>query len=122
MRSGSPASPRRRSSGAVEIFDDDRGRQQTVERYGYGFGILFFDVDRFKEINDRFGHRVGDAVLRAVAATAAGAMRTSDSVGRWGGDEFIAICPAADAAGLRAAGERVRALVRSTGIPADGAG
>lgn len=97
-----------------------RARLDDLVRYGYGFGILFLDVDMFKEINDRFGHRVGDAVLRAVAATTAGMMRTSDSVGRWGGDEFIAICPAADAGGLRAAGERLRALLREAGVPADG--
>ncbi|MCU0505958.1 MAG: sensor domain-containing diguanylate cyclase [Chloroflexi bacterium] len=98
-----------------------RARLDDLERYGHGFGVLFVDVDRFKEVNDRHGHEAGDAVLRAVATTTSAAVRGTDSVGRWGGDEFVAVCPAADAGGLRLAGERVRSLVATGGVPvADG--
>jgi len=53
--------------------------------------ILFFDLDGFKAINDRYGHRAGDAVLRGVAERVLGTVREVDSVGRWGGDEFVAL-------------------------------
>jgi diguanylate cyclase (GGDEF)-like protein len=51
--------------------------------------LLFFDLDGFKEINDQFGHKAGDAVLRETADRASRAMRENDTVARWGGDEFI---------------------------------
>jgi diguanylate cyclase (GGDEF)-like protein/PAS domain S-box-containing protein len=98
-----------------------RARLDDLERYGHPFGLLFVDVDRFKDVNDRHGHETGDAILRAVATTMGSAVRGTDSIGRWGGDEFVAICPAADADGLRRAGERVRSLVAAAGVPGDGA-
>ena len=98
-----------------------RARLDDLERYGHPFGLLFVDVDRFKDVNDRHGHETGDAILRAVATTMGSAVRGTDSIGRWGGDEFVAICPAADADGLRRAGERVRSLVAATGVSGDGA-
>jgi diguanylate cyclase (GGDEF)-like protein/PAS domain S-box-containing protein len=96
-----------------------RARLEDLERYGWGLGLLFVDLDEFKLINDRHGHLVGDDALRAAARTLAGAVRGTDSVARWGGDEFVAICPTADRAALRAAGERVRALVSSASITAE---
>ena len=56
-------------------------------------GLLLFDLDRFKSINDRFGHAVGDDVLRLFAQTASAAIRTSDIFGRFGGEEFVIILP-----------------------------
>ena len=97
-----------------------RARLDDLERYGHAFGVLFVDIDHFKSINDEHGHEAGDAILRAVATTTAAAVRGSDSVGRWGGDEFVAVCPAADTDGLRSAADRVRALVAASGVSADG--
>ncbi len=62
--------------------------------------VALFDIDRFKEINDRFGHLAGDAVIHAVGAAARGALRESDAICRWGGDEFLVLlkgCALADA-------------------------
>ena len=53
--------------------------------------MLLFDLDRFKSINDRFGHAVGDEALKLFAATAGGVMRSDDIFGRIGGEEFAAI-------------------------------
>lgn len=66
-------------------------RIKELERYGWPFGVLFVDVDRFKAINDRYGHDVGDKVLKIVGRTLLHSVRSSDIVGRWGGEEFLAI-------------------------------
>jgi diguanylate cyclase (GGDEF)-like protein len=70
--------------------------------------ILLADLDRFKEVNDRLGHAVGDEVLRGVARGMEKALRTEDLLGRWGGDEFIAVLPGTGGEGAREAGERLR--------------
>jgi diguanylate cyclase (GGDEF)-like protein/PAS domain S-box-containing protein len=61
------------------------------QTHGDPFGILIFDLIKFKSINDRFGHVSGDRALQEVAKTLTGALRGADIVGRWGGDEFLAI-------------------------------
>jgi len=75
-------------------------------------GLLFLDVDYFKQFNDTYGHNTGDHVLRMVAQTMRYAMRATDTTGRWGGEEFIAILHEVKGENdLRAAAEKVRALV-----------
>jgi len=63
-------------------------RLAELERYGWPLGVLFVDVDHFKEVNDTYGHTAGDHVLRMVARTLASAARSFDVVGRWGGRSF----------------------------------
>lgn len=65
-------------------------------RYGHPFSIVVFDVDHFKDVNDRFGHRVGDQLLVALAERAREGMREVDTLGRWGGEEFLVILPETD--------------------------
>ena len=60
-------------------------------RYGTPFSILFFDIDRFKEINDTYGHRVGDLVLQELTSLVASHIRSCDIFARWGGEEFAVI-------------------------------
>lgn len=76
--------------------------------------VLFIDVDRFKSINDRFGHAGGDAVLVAVAAAIRAAVRTSDVVARIGGEEIVVLMPDTDDAGAATVAEKVRASVEAT--------
>ena len=78
------------------------------------FGLLVIDLDRFKAINDRFGHVNGDRALQEVAKTLAGALRTTDVVGRWGGDEFIAVVRHVNGEILKILAERCCALVAQT--------
>ncbi len=74
-------------------------------------GLLFLDIDHFKRVNDTYGHSVGDAVLREFAACVRAALHSGDTLGRWGGEEFLVVLPGMDAAGAQEAGERVRAAV-----------
>ncbi len=74
-------------------------------------GVLALDIDHFKQINDRFGHDIGDIVLRRVAAALRGNVRDCDRVGRTGGEEFIVLLPRTDPAYAAAAAERLRAAV-----------
>ena len=67
---------------------------------GHALGVLFVDLDGFKEINDTDGHELGDRVLTEVAGRLRRSVRESDIVGRWGGDEFVVIAPGARAASL----------------------
>jgi diguanylate cyclase (GGDEF)-like protein len=70
------------------------------ERHGTGYGLLIFDVDHFKDINDRGGHATGDRLLRELAALIREMIRTSDRAFRYGGDEFVILCPETDLPGL----------------------
>ncbi|HWK89580.1 MAG TPA: GGDEF domain-containing protein [Longimicrobium sp.] len=81
---------------------------------GTGFGVLALDVDRFKSINDTFGHDTGDAVLQRVAQVVRGSLRDGDTVGRTGGEEFVAVLPGAGPAAAAEVAERLRASVEGT--------
>lgn len=63
------------------------------ERYGEPFTICLWDIDHFKQINDTYGHETGDQVLRQMAQVARSRIRTADTVGRWGGEEFFLLLP-----------------------------
>ncbi len=78
------------------------------ERYGTPCSILVIDIDHFKKVNDRYGHLVGDRVLIEVAKILTDATRLSDIPGRWGGEEFVIICPHTDLESGRAVAERIR--------------
>jgi diguanylate cyclase (GGDEF)-like protein len=71
------------------------------------------DIDEFKSINDAFGHQVGDAALRSVASTLVDAVRPYDSVGRYGGEEFLVVLPDCDVDETALVAERLRQAVAS---------
>lgn len=66
---------------------------QRALRYGGALTLVILDLDDFKQINDRYGHNIGDAVLVAVCDKLAQRLRISDHLGRWGGEEFLIILP-----------------------------
>ncbi len=78
------------------------------------FGVLFIDVDHFKEFNDTHGHLIGDRILRMAANTLRQNLRGSDSCGRWGGEEFIALVHDLDAAGLAKVADKLRLSISQT--------
>ncbi len=86
-------------------------------RHGQPVSVAILDVDRFKSINDDLGHAAGDTVLVEVATRMTRGSRLEDVVGRWGGEEFLAVLPVTDAAGAVQAAERLRAVVAATPVP-----
>lgn len=89
---------------------------------GRPFGVLLADVDKFKDINDVFGHGVGDRALRMTAETLRNGIRQSDHLGRWGGDEFLIILTGLSEETLAEVGEKVRVLVENSTLEAAGGG
>ena len=81
------------------------------------FGVLMIDLDGFKTINDGFGHNCGDRALQEAASTLTGSLRPTDIVGRWGGDEFLAIARNVSEDVLRELAERCVAMIAQTSIP-----
>jgi diguanylate cyclase (GGDEF)-like protein len=84
---------------------------QRSGRTGKPFAVLLMDVDEFKAVNDRFGHHAGDQVLIAVARALHDSVRVIDSVGRYGGEEFVVVLPETDRAQGAETAERIRAAV-----------
>jgi diguanylate cyclase (GGDEF)-like protein len=89
---------------------------QEHQRFGRLYGLLMFDLDRFKQVNDNHGHEVGDAVLKAVAKTLVQGQRTVDIIGRWGGEEFLVLMPDLDAVMLGDLAERCRVLIAQSSV------
>ncbi len=79
--------------------------------------VLLLDIDHFKAVNDAHGHATGDTALREVACRLAAGLRPGDLLGRWGGEEFIVVAPAADAHAAWALGERLRTGLTDTPLP-----
>ena len=79
--------------------------------------LLIIDVDYFKRVNDTFGHLVGDEILKIVSKTTAAAIRSSDILARFGGEEFIILLPGADLAGATIAAEKIRTRIENTHYP-----
>jgi diguanylate cyclase (GGDEF)-like protein/PAS domain S-box-containing protein len=93
---------------------------QEKQRFGISFGILFMDIDHFKQVNDRYGHDAGDLTLKTIARTIMSVSRPFDLFGRWGGEEFIGIIRSLDRDELAKVGNRYRALIGKTNIHLDG--
>jgi len=90
-----------------EVIEQELVRSR---RYEHPIGFLMIDIDRFKEINDRFGHQMGDRVLKAVADLLVAQVRESDIVVRYGGDEFLIMLLETDGE-TEAVAERIRNAV-----------
>ena len=94
----------------LEQFDRELNRVRHERR---PLTIMMVDIDRFKNINDTYGHGIGDVVLRSTAAALRSQLRQYDFVGRFGGEEFLVLVPGCDAAQGRLVAERVRQCVES---------
>ena len=86
-----------------------------AQRYGTPLSLVMFDVDKFKTYNDSFGHQAGDEVLKLLARTVMGLVRTTDFFARYGGEEFALILPNTDADGAYILADRLRERVEKAG-------
>ncbi|MBO0906255.1 GGDEF domain-containing protein [Jiella sonneratiae] len=98
--------PNRRSleRSSMRIIDDAARSKRPV-------AALVIDIDHFKRVNDRFGHDVGDAVLKAVAATVVTNLRAGDAIARYGGEEIVAVMPRTSLDEARRVAERIRGAI-----------
>jgi diguanylate cyclase (GGDEF)-like protein len=95
-------------------------RLEERRRFGVPFGLLFMDIDHFRQFNDTHGHDVGDRVLKSVAETLTRNSRPFDLIGRWGGEELVGIIRNVTPQHLEDLGNRLRLLVESSYIRLEG--
>ncbi len=95
------------------------GRLDEARRYGWRFGVLYADLDDFKQINDRYGHIVGDQFLVTAARTLVANLRAFDVAARIGGEEFVAVVVNVDLQTLKSVADRFRRLLRSSWLEVD---
>jgi diguanylate cyclase (GGDEF)-like protein len=89
-------------------------------RHSRPLSVLLFDIDRFKEVNDRFGHAAGDQVLRTIVEVAREGVRREECLARYGGDEFVVVMPETPLAGARIVAERTRGRVEAHAFASGG--
>src|SRR5690606_28966066 len=99
---------------AEEIFQRELAR---AERARHPLSVVLADIDRFKRINDSYGHNAGDGVLRAVSRVLTACCRGGDVAIRWGGEELLLLLPNTALDGARRLAERVRAGVQALCLP-----
>ncbi len=95
-------------------------RMRDLEELSLSFSFLMMDLDFFKRVNDSYGHEMGDATLKMVARTFRQALRSNDFVGRWGGEEFVAILRGVTQAELARVAEKIRMLICESDLTKDG--
>ncbi len=88
-------------------------------RHQHDLSCIVFDIDHFKQVNDRHGHAAGDAVLKGVASVCKATIRAGDLFGRIGGEEFAVVLPHADREGAVAVAEKIRAAIASQPVRSD---
>jgi diguanylate cyclase (GGDEF)-like protein len=97
----------------LELLEQER---QRCVRSGRTFCVAMIDIDRFKDVNDRYGHAAGDEVLQRLAREALSAVRVADVLARWGGDEFVLLLSDARLQLARGGVERVRQRIEAVSL------
>ena len=92
---------------------------KLARRYSKPLSLIMIDIDNFKHVNDTYGHPVGDEVLKRVARIIRESVRDSDTVYRYGGEEFAILCPETDKEGAFELAERIRKVIRNTSFKVD---
>ncbi|MEL6890160.1 MAG: GGDEF domain-containing protein [Actinomycetota bacterium] len=110
-------------TGLVNRREFERVAAEAVEladRFGTGLTVMVIDLDGFKQINDTLGHQYGDLVLKGVADRLVSAVRDTDVIGRWGGDEFVALLPGLDeTTAIRSSADRITTSLTSSPVVHD---
>lgn len=94
--------------------------QSSAERYGNTYALIIVDIDHFKRVNDHFGHDRGDQVLKIAVQAIQSGLRETDTLARWGGEEFLVLCPQIACEGAVQLAERLRQALADT--PVEGVG
>ena len=90
---------------------------EKQKRHPGSLSLIMFDIDHFKSVNDTYGHDVGDMVLVALSKLAKDSVRKTDSLARWGGDEFVVLLPDTNLDQARVAAEQLRGLIAAIILP-----
>lgn len=98
-----------------------QSEMERANRHGSPLSMIMIDVDRFKHVNDRHGHAVGDAVLTSIAGRIREDIRATDSLTRWGGEEFVVLAPATSLDGAARLAEKLRCRIEQFALPGVGA-
>lgn len=98
----------------AKIDDILQSEIKRATRNEFALSVILIDIDYFKEVNDKHGHQTGDLILSEFAALLSSNIRETDFIGRWGGEEFLIICPHTDSDGTFALAENLRKRVEST--------
>jgi diguanylate cyclase (GGDEF)-like protein len=101
------------------FFERSERELHRAKRYKHNFGFFMIDIDRFKQVNDRYGHDIGDKVLKAFAACVQKAKREEDVFGRIGGEEFAVLLPETSLSSTQKFAERIRKEVAALIVPID---
>lgn len=109
--------------GLTGLFNRRHGQEwldaalNTADRVGHCLGLALLDIDHFKQVNDRFGHDVGDRILRDLSALLKNRIRRTDAAARWGGEEFAVLLPDTGRAGTLRFAEELLVAIRSITTP-----
>lgn len=98
------------------LYEILEGQHDLASRYPQSFALAIWDIDHFKQVNDTYGHDIGDRVLAQVADIVHEQLRTTDHLGRWGGEEFLIVLPQTDLASARFVAERLCHAINSSQI------
>ena len=96
------------------IEEELRKQEAAYKRYGTNYSVVFFDIDHFKNINDTYGHDAGDVILKSLGLLFRRYAREVDTIGRFGGEEFVAILPNTNKEGAYKFAEKLREIVQKT--------
>jgi len=120
LRQASLTDPLTGAANRKRLFSEGPRLVEAARRAGQPVSALMLDLDRFKAVNDTYGHAAGDVVLQVFARRLQGMLRQSDLFARYGGEEFVVLAPNAGGAAARELAERVRAAIEGVRVDADG--
>ncbi|WP_072619801.1 diguanylate cyclase [Spirulina major] len=99
------------------LFEFAAAEFQRAHRYDVIFSVIIFDVDHFKTVNDRYGHLIGDVVLKVIAAKVQSQLRSLDGFGRYGGEEFVIVLPESNLTAAATLGNRLCTSLSTLKLP-----
>ncbi len=92
----------------IKLDEEFSKEISRAQRFQHPLSVIILDIDHFKDVNDTYGHLVGDSVLVELAKILENNIRSTDILGRWGGEEFVIICPETDSTGAENLAEKIR--------------